>query len=451
MKTKLWLILGVSLGCIALVALLASVLQSGVEVEAAAVRLGSIREYIDERAKTRLPEIHTITMPFPGRIEPIELTESARVTTDQPVAHVVAKDLDFAVREVEAKLQEVRAAIAQNADTTVEQTAMEQTLKFVESMKALTKATQWQTLASKAAKEYAEEDYRRVERLRQAQVHTGDELEQAMLRRQQSEAVYGQAIETNLSAQWADKATALMSKLLGEYIARKRLQEAILKQQEQQVLIRLEQAELNRDRGTMRSPIDGVVLRRYVTGRRQLAPGTPLLEIGHVEDLEVEADVLSVDVIHAEEGAAVEIYGPAIGKVKVRGIVRRVYPGGFTKISSLGVEQQRVRVLIGFDPGDLQQLLARHHLGVGYDVRVRIFTAERSDALLIPRSALFRGGNGDWQVYAIVGGRAKIKEVKIGLINDEQVQIVKGLSQGEQVILAPESNLEEGTKVSPAG
>ena len=95
----------------------------------------------------------------------------------------------------------------------------------------------------------------------------------------------------------------------------------------------------------------------------------------------------------AKIGDAVEIYGPAIGPAAVHGEVARIYPAGFTKISSLGVEQQRVRVIVQFhDREDLKRLLHERGLGVGYRVRVRIHTAERSQALVVPRSALFRAG-----------------------------------------------------------
>ncbi len=167
-----------------------------------------------------------------------------------------------------------------------------------------------------------------------------------------------------------------------------------------------------------------------------------------MEDLEVEADVLSLDVVNAKEGDPVEIYGPAIGKPDARGKVARIYPAGFTKVSSLGVEQQRVKVIVQFEPEDLTRLLVDRRLGVGYQVRVRIFTAEKPDALVIPRSALFRAKDGGWQVYAIRGSRSRLQPVKVGLLNDDAVEIVSGLDEGEQVILAPESTLEDGTRVA---
>ena len=122
-----------------------------------------------------------------------------------------------------------------------------------------------------------------------------------------------------------------------------------------------------------------------------------LLKIGRWEDLEIEADVLSQELAPVKAGSAVDVSGPAIGTRPVVAHVTRIYPAGFTKISSLGVEQQRVKVVMRFGPADLARLRAEQGLGVDYRVRVRIFTAERSGTLSIPRSSLFRGAE-------VVGG-----------------------------------------------
>src|SRR5690606_22342502 len=119
----------------------------------------------------------------------------------------------------------------------------------------------------------------------------------------------------------------------------------------------------------------------------------------------------------------------------------RIYPAGFTKVSSLGVEQQRVMVILKFTPEELQRLRKDRRMGVDYRVRVRIFTAKKDNALVIPRSALFRGPGGAWQVFAVRGGKASLVNVEIGLLNDEAVEITKGVEDGEEVILAPESSI----------
>ncbi|OHB70798.1 MAG: hypothetical protein A2V70_13605 [Planctomycetes bacterium RBG_13_63_9] len=252
-------------------------------------------------------------------------------------------------------------------------------------------------------------------------------------------------VEAAMSAMQA--ATKLMPTMVRQYIDRKRLTEDVLVKQKIEAEARLEEVEQNQERGKIKSPVDGIVLKRLISNERFLPAGQTLLEIGRLEDLEIEADVLSLDVVSAQVGDPVEIYGPAIGKTAARGTVDRVFPAGFTKISSLGVEQQRVKVIIRIDPEDHRRLVEQGHLGVGYRVRVRIFTDESPNALTVPRSALFRDGDGNWRVYAIRNGRATIQAVEVGLINDELVEIRSGLSEGEQVVLAPESNLTDGARV----
>jgi HlyD family secretion protein len=223
---------------------------------------------------------------------------------------------------------------------------------------------------------------------------------------------------------------------------------AVLEKERQQALAQLEQVKTNRQRGTMTSPIDGVVLSRPVTNERHQAAGTVLLEIGRLEDLEVEAEVLSQEVVEIEVGQDVEIYGPAIGRMPAHGKVSRIYPAGFTKISSLGVEQQRVMVIVQFEPEELSRLRVERELGVGFRVNVKIFTAASDRALVIPRSALFRGTAGDWQVFAIRDGRARLTSIEVGLMNDELVEVIRGLEENDQVIIAPESSLVDGTRVT---
>jgi HlyD family secretion protein len=193
--------------------------------------------------------------------------------------------------------------------------------------------------------------------------------------------------------------------------------------------------------------VDGVVLHRFLSNEQFVAAGTSLLEIGRLEDLEVEAEVLTLDIVAAKVGDAVEVYGPAIGQPPAQGKVARIFPAGFTKVSSLGVEQQRVKVIVRFEPAELKRLLADRRLGVGYHVRVRVYTDARADALTVPRAALFRSSRGQWQVFAVRDGRAQLVPVEVGLMSDESAEITAGLAEDEQVILAPESTLSGGARV----
>jgi HlyD family secretion protein len=237
--------------------------------------------------------------------------------------------------------------------------------------------------------------------------------------------------------------------MVRQYIEHKQLAEDVLEKERAEATARLRQVEHDIELGTITSPVDGVVLARHISDERYLTAGTVLLEIGRLEDLEVEADILTLDVVEAEVGDPVEIYGPAIGPAPARGKVARIYPAGFTKISSLGVEQQRVKVIVEFEPEELTRLRKQRDLGVGYRVRVRIITAQKPDALVVPRSALFRGDDGQWQVFAVRGGEAEIVPIGDGLMNDKLAEAVSGLEEGELVVEAPESNLTEGAAVEP--
>ncbi len=453
MRKKTWLILAGAIIGVVVAWLVVARLYSSVEVEAATAEMGAIREFVDERAKTRLRQTYLITMPYTARIKPITLTEGTPVKQGEPVAEVVPEDIELAVAEATAGQREADAAIAENADLGVEQSLLQQAAKVVESMKGMTAAAAAQEEASKASFEYAVNDLNRIRELRKSRARTADELEQATLRRERSAAAYRQSRGMHSAMKWLQLAADLTPQLIRRYIARKKLSAAVLQQRKAGIDARLQKALLDRDRGTMTSPVDGVVLSRALSNEQLVPAGTTLLQIGRLEDLEIEADVLSLHAVKAEQGDKVEIYGPAVGKRRAdgkdyaQGIVEKIYPAGFTKISSLGVEQQRVRVIIRISDEDLAWLRRERKLGVGYRVRVRIITAEKSSAVVIPRSALFRGTGGQWQVYAVRHGRTQIQDVQVGLINDQSVEITAGVSQGEQVVLAPESNLEDGARV----
>jgi HlyD family secretion protein len=236
-----------------------------------------------------------------------------------------------------------------------------------------------------------------------------------------------------------------------QYLERKTFTGDVLKKERDEAHVKLEQVERDQIRANMLSPVDGVVLERVESNERHLEAGTVLVRIGDMSQLEVEAEVLSQDVVNVKPGHRAEIYGPAVGSAPVAVTVDRVFPAGFTKVSSLGVEQQRVRVILRFDSQSLERLRTERQLGADYRVRVRIFTAGKQDAVIIPRSALFRSPAGDWQVFAIRGSRAALVTVKVGLMNDERVEVVEGIEDGEDVILAPETSLDEGMRVSVRG
>ncbi len=426
-----------------------AMIGSGVPVEAAPATRGPIREFVDERGKTRLPQTYNITMPFDGRIAAIDLIEGTPVYKGQVVAQVLRSDLDLSVDLAMADVNRLKASIKENDDASVEQTGLKQSLSFVQSMDRTVEAAQAQVDSGHAKLEYANNNLERVRKMFQTKTATQDQYEQTQLQQVQSSVEYQQDLLLLRAIQALQAATALLPTGVQQYIDRKSLTHNVLNMQLEEANVRLKEAERDRERGELRSPVEGVVLERAFSDERQVTAGTVLLKIGRLEDLEVEADILSQDVVNVKEKDPVEITGPAIGPTPAHGTVKRIYPAGFTKVSSLGVEQQRVKVIIAIDPPDLARLRSQRDLGVDYRVRVRVFTAEKEGALTVPRSALFRGGDGKWQLFAIRDDRARLQPVETGLMNDELAEITHGLQPNELVVLAPETSLKDGVAVKP--
>lgn len=421
----------------------------GMPVEAARAQWGAVREFVEEQGKTRLPQTYLITMPAAGRIEAIELAEGDPVYKGQEVARMTPEDLDLAWDAAVAAIDRIDASIVENDDTSVERTSLAQSQSFVQSMDHTVNAAQARVKSGEARRDFAEKRLGRIRALRDSDSSTQEELDQAETQFVENNVEYQQDVLVRSSLEALKAATDLMPTSVQQYIDRKKLSRAVLDKEKIQAQVKLREAERDRKRGAMRSPIDGVVLSRLESNERQLAAGTVLLEIGRLDDLEIEADVLSQDAGRIALGASVEVHGPAIGPRPARGAVARIYPAGFTKISSLGVEQQRVKVVVRFQPADLSRLRRERNLGLGYRVSVKIFTAASDRALTVPRSALFRGAGGDWQVFALRDGRARLTSVRVGLINDEVAEIAKGLAENDTVVLAPETDLADGAKVTP--
>jgi HlyD family secretion protein len=190
------------------------------------------------------------------------------------------------------------------------------------------------------------------------------------------------------------------------------------------------------------SPIDGVVLTRAQQSEAIVPAGAPLLELGAPHDLEIVADFLSSDAVKVNPGARVlvEQWG---GDQSLTGRVRRVEPSGYLKISALGVEEQRVNVIVDFaDP-----LEAWKRLGDGFRVEVEVVIWERPDVLKVPTGALFRRG-GDWSVFTVERGRARLRKVEIGKRNGLEAEVISGLQADRKVIVHPGDAVGDGARVS---
>ena len=191
----------------------------------------------------------------------------------------------------------------------------------------------------------------------------------------------------------------------------------------------------------IRAPISGRVLKLVQESATIASPGMELVELGDPLDLEVVVDVLSSDAVRIVPGAKalLDQWG---GEEPLSATVRLIEPSGFTKYSALGVEEQRVNVVLDFEnpPED------RRTLGDSFRVEARIVVWEEPDVLKVPTSSLFRDGR-QWAVFNVDGDRAHLRTIEIGRQNGLEAQIISGLEQGDQIVTHPSDKVADGVKV----
>lgn len=195
----------------------------------------------------------------------------------------------------------------------------------------------------------------------------------------------------------------------------------------------------------LRAPATGSVLSLIKESAGVVAEGTEIVAIGDPRAIEVVVDLLSREAVRVKPGDRVEIVQWG-GDSPLSGRVERIEPFGRLKVSALGIEEQRVNVIVSLDPASAAKAM---RLGHGYQVDARIVLWSRADALRVPIGALFRDGASQWCVFAVKNGRARATPVKIGHLNDEFGEVLAGLSAGDTVILNPGSMLSDGTRITP--
>ncbi|CAG1018788.1 Multidrug resistance protein MdtN [Burkholderiaceae bacterium] len=402
MKRKTWLIAGG--GLVAAVALLAwAFAPRPVEVETATVTQGLFETTIDEDAKTRLHERYVVSAPLSGMLARITLREGDTVHANDVLASL-------------------RPALSPMFD---ERTLREQQLRVEIS------GAQVQRVNA------------RVERARVG-------LQQARNEVQRSE---------QLARQGFVSTTKLETDRLGALAAQKELEAAEQErhvaghelEQSRAALVAVRNPERLAARAfVLRAPTAGRVLKVVQTSEAAVALGTPLMEIGDTAGLEVVAELLTTDALQVKAGSRVMIerWG---GDDLLEGRVRRVEPAAFTKVSALGVEEQRVKVLI-----DIASAPERWRaLGDGFRVGVRIVTSSVDDAVRVPVSAVFPLPQGEGEpraamaVFTLQQGRAKVAAVQVGARNGMHAWIRSGLEPGTTVIVYPPPAVKDGVRVKP--
>lgn len=187
------------------------------------------------------------------------------------------------------------------------------------------------------------------------------------------------------------------------------------------------------------APVDGKVLRVITKSEGVVQAGQALMEVGDPRDLEVVVDLLTTDAARIQVGSDVRISNWGGGDLQGR--VRRIEPYGYTKVSVLGIEEQRVDVVV-----DFAGLPVPDTLGHGFRVDVGVLEWSGEDVLKAPMSALFRAGGG-WAVFVVDGGRAHLRGVTLGHMNTHEAQVLSGLDEGEPVVLHPSDRIEDGVAV----
>jgi HlyD family secretion protein len=361
---------------------------SAIFVETARVARGPLQVTVDQEGETRVHDRFVISSPVPGRLMRVDLEDGDPVRPNEIVARIDPLPLNQRERE------EVRARVE----------AAEANLRQAKAREARARADAAQ----------ARRDRDRAEQLARERVISTQALDQA----RNADVT---ATEELSAAEYSSQAAASEVK-----VARAGLVGLDEVPGKPRPLIEL------------RSPVAGRVLRVTEKSERVVSAGTPILVLGEPGKLEIVADVLSTDAVKVHPGDPVLLTGWG-GDHPLRARVRLVEPGGFTKVSALGVEEQRVNVISDFvdSPGSL---------GDGYRVEAHIVVWSGKNVLQVPLSALFRRGS-RWSAFVIAGGRASARDVEIGHRNESEAEILGGLSEGEQVILHPPNQLADGMRV----
>lgn len=364
-------------------------------VEAARVLRAPLRVTVEEEARTRVRDRFVVSAPIPGFLRRIELDvgdtvkKGRRLAVIEPGRSTVLDPRSRA--EAEASIDAARAAL---------ETARER------------------ARAAAAEAEYAQQRLARTKELFEGGYVSKDDHEQAQAAAKKAEA----ARDSAQSAVNAAKADLERARSVLRYSG------AARKGGTGETVV-------------VRAPVDGTVLKLHRKSEGMVNAGQALLDLGNPRNLEVVAEVLSTQAVKIEPGMRVLFDRWGGGKV-LEGRVRIVEPSAFTKTSSLGVEEQRVLVIMDFtSPSAVWQ-----NLGDGYRLDATFVIWEGKNVLQAPESALFRKGDG-WAVFTIENGRADLRVVEVGRRSGVAAQIISGVSEGALVITHPDAAVGDGVKV----
>lgn len=362
-------------------------LPAAIDVDVAPVTSGPLVVTVDDDGETRAHDRFVVSAPVAGRVSRIELHEGDSVKARQVVAEIWP--LPLSARERDEQLARI------------------------ESAEALSSEADERVLSAKVEYEQAQRERRRM----QALMRDGFVSPQAVERTEVAESISAKALD---AARFHARAAA------AELRAAKAAQLALEAKPGSRAAVKLE------------SPVSGKVLRIPEKSERVVTPGTPLLILGDADQLEIVIDVLSSEAVKIKPGMQVLIEGWG-GDEPLQAQVSVVEPYAFTKISALGVEEQRVNVIANF-------VGSHATLADAYRIEARVVIWRSDDTLKAPASALFRRQDG-WAAFVYEDGRARLRDVKVGRRTAFEVQVLSGLEAGERTILHPSNDISDGTRV----
>ena len=393
-----------SLVAIGLVAALVYALQpQSVLVDMVEVQRQELRVSVIDDGVTRIRERYVVSSPLAGRL--------TRISFDEGDSVVAGKTILTTLQATDPDLLDPRAVAQAQARVSAAERRLE-----------VAKAEQAQAAA---ALSFAEQEVGRLRRLADSRAGSVSELDEAeYLFRSRAEQERAAAFNVDIAEYELQQQRAAL--LLTAPPAAAANESSI-----EPVSMEL----------PVLAPITGRVLRVHQESSTIVTPGTPLLEIGDPTDLEVVVDVLSQDAVRIQPGNEVILKNWGRGE-QLTGRVRRVEPSGFTKVSALGVEEQRVNIIVDF----LSPPEARPMLGDGFRVEARIVVWESEQVTKVPTAALFRTQRG-WAVFVVERGIARQRPLEIGHANALEAEVTQGLVEGEIVLLHPSDKISEGTRV----
>jgi HlyD family secretion protein len=368
-----------------------------VGVDLVAVTKGPLQVTIEEEGKTQVRERYVISAPVTGFARRIDL----RVGDPLQAGQIVAIIEPARSNALDPRSQAQAAATLQTAE-------------------AALAAARANASAAAAQAELARQELARAESLRNANFVSAQAIDRARAELDRSQAAKLAAEHGVNAAQFErERARATLA--------------GTAQLQGRQTL----------DALAVRTPVAAAVLKLVHESEGTVQVGSALIEVGDPESLEVAVEVLSSQAVRIVPGAKV-LFDRWGGDRPLQGIVRNVEPTGFTKVSALGVEEQRVRVIADFSsPREEWQ-----RIGDGYRVEARFVVWEEADVLQIPTSALFRHDSG-WAVFVAEGGHARLRAIQTGQRNGLQVQVLANLQAGERVIAHPDDKINDGIRVKP--